>query len=91
MFFSNNLLLALTSNEAVIKNLKSAFGSIVVPISLPSKIQPPNFFLFEFLKSFCLLFKIFLSLGTFIVTMNVLQKIVKLTELMLMILITYIK
>jgi len=63
MFFSNNLLLALISNDAVIKNLKSAFGRIVVPISLPSKIQPPNFFLLELLNSFCLLFKIFLRFG----------------------------
>ena len=59
IFFCNNLLLALTSIEAVMKNLKSAFGRIVVPISLPSKMQPPNFFLFKLLNYFCLLFKIF--------------------------------
>ena len=40
MFFSNNLLFALISMHASIKNLKSAFGRIFVPISLPSRIQP---------------------------------------------------
>ena len=63
MFFSNNLLFALTSIDASIKNLKSAFGRILVPISLPSSIQPGNFVLLLFTNSFCFEFKITLNLG----------------------------
>ena len=63
MFFSNNLLFALISTDASIKNLKLAFGSILVPISLPSRIQPEYLSLLFKTNSFCLKFSISLNLG----------------------------
>jgi len=43
-FNSRNLLFALTLEVAITKNLKSASGTILYVMSLPSKQEPLNFF-----------------------------------------------